>query len=53
MSASTSTTIIIPVHTPALKMPWTSSQLIRVVERKAIIANGKYLFTVIDFSFDV
>jgi len=47
MSASTRITTIAPVQIPALKIPFTSSQLISVVERKAMIANGKYLLVVI------
>lgn len=47
MSASTNMTTIAPVQIPALKMPFTNSQLISVVERKAIIAKGKYFLVVI------
>ena len=39
-----------PVHTPALKMPCTSSQLMSVLESKATSASGKYLFAIIGFS---
>lgn len=42
ISARTTTTTIIPDHTPALNIPSTNEQLARVVVNKAIIANGKY-----------
>ena len=50
-SAITSTTTIIPVTIPALKMSPITSQLVKVVHRKAIIASGKYLLIVINFVF--
>jgi len=50
--ATTITTIIIPDQTPALKMPSIAEQLARVVDRKAKIARGKYLFIIIGVIFD-
>jgi hypothetical protein len=52
ISASTITTTIMPDHTPALKMPSIAEQLAKVVDKKAKIARGKYLFIIIGFILD-
>ena len=49
-TAITRITIITPVHMPALKIPSIKSQLVKTVQKRAIMESGIYFFIENDLS---